>query len=800
MESQDRSSSASDSQPQLPENRPFPFGSSYGGMGMLPSVLGKGFGWPGAGGSWPGLKLPGVLPGLGGLSGQGMGGTMPGMSGIIPGMGGLLPGLGGQIPSLGSVPALKAMKGGSYPWSAVAAGSAIPGVHPSAEAPPGGWPQGAYPQGSYPPGAYPQGGLTQGGFPPGAYPQGGLPQGSPPGAYPQGGLPQGGFPPGGYPQGGLPQGNPPGAYPIGTFPQGGSPPGWHPPGPYPPASLQAGMAPSAAPGQPIPVPPSLSGMPLPNTGAGQPAAPLPGGLPFPAAGGNQAAPGGAGLPFAPEAATPESIAAWQGIPAGFNESSITNLIQSVDPNWVSQWQQYQGWPFASPPFPVVPDSQSAQDGNAGEWPAEAAAALASACSGDLQNPACLQACLAGMMVRWQLQERQIAQLLLYLRDVENRLQQAENQPTYTIEKLEYNFDQLKVEQLDGTLNIGMTAPSEAQMQEFGQVSVPQKVVKGGAPIYPLPIPSSANKGPNAPAPPSAPGLPQAPPGFSVPPGQQGSILPTSNSNVSSTSVGTTVIPGQPPIPGHGPVFPSTSLAGSSIELPGAPPPGGTLAQPGFSAPPAGAAAPSFGNASGTGLAPGLGGNFSVPGQNPSFPGISQPGGLQPGPGAGTAPGLTNFSGSFGTPASSLVPGFSAAPSAAGAIPPLPAIIPPGEGSPTPVNVPPFNTRHAGYSDVKAAVDAYLNTLAQDVMSRAAKELKVQLDPYHQKMVIEDVRRQIPDRIRHYMADEESKQASLPPERRLEERYLLRKASERTIRDAELALKAYVDNLARHPKG
>ena len=786
MESQDRSSAAPDSQPQLPENRPFPFGSSYGGMGMLPSVLGKGFGWPGAGGSWPGLKLPGVLPGLGGLSGQGMGGTMPGMGGTIPGMGGLLPGLGGQIPSLGSVPALNAMKGGSYPWSAAASGSPIPGVHPSAGGPPGGWPQGAYPQG----------GFTPGSSPPSGYPQGGSPLGYPPGAFPQGGMPQS-YPPGTLPQGGSPQGYPPGA-----FPQGGSPLGY-PPGAFPPASLQAG----AAPGQPIPAPPSLSGMPFPDTGAGQPAvhllpgAPLPGGLPIPAAGGIPAVQGGAGLPFASGAPagnsgqSPESVAAWQGIPPGFNEASITNLIQSVDPNWVSQWEQYQGWPFSSPPYPIVSDSQQAQDGNAAEWPADAAAAaLASACSGDLQNPACLQACLAGMMLRWQLQERQIAQLLLYLQDVENRLQQAENQPTYTIEKLEYNFDQLKVEQLDGTLNIGMTAPSEAQMQEFGQVSVPQKVVKGGAPIYPLPIPASANKGPNAPAPPSAPGLPQAPPGFSVPPGQQGSLIPASNSNDSSTSQGTTVIPG------HGPVFPSTSLAGSSIELPGEPPPGGTLAPPGFSGPPAGAAAPSFGNAPGTGLAPGLVGNFAAPAQTPAFPGISQPGGLQPGPGAGMAPALTNFSGGFGTPASSLVPGFSAAPSAAGAIPPLPAIIPPGEGSPSPVNVPPANTRHAGYSDVKAAVDAYLNTLAQDVMSRAAKGLKVQLDPYHQKMVIEDVRRQIPDRIRHYMADEESKQASLPPGSRLEERQLLRKASERTIRDAELALKAYVDNLARHPKG
>ena len=189
---------------------------------------------------------------------------------------------------------------------------------------------------------------------------------------------------------------------------------------------------------------------------------------------------------------------------------------------------------------------------------------------------------------------------------------------------------------------------------------------------------------------------------------------------------------------------------------------------------------------------------TVPGPQLS-PGAFVPPGFS-GPPAG-GPGIQGpAGGAFGVPAAFQIPGFSAVPPAAGVIPPLPAIIPPGETAPSPVNIPPTSARPDGYSDAKASVDAYLNTLAPDTMSRAAKALKLQMDPYHQKMVIEDVRRQIPDRIRHYIADEESRQASLPPSRRLEKRQLLRKASERTIRDAELALTAYVEQLAKHPKG
>lgn len=40
----------------------------------------------------------------------------------------------------------------------------------------------------------------------------------------------------------------------------------------------------------------------------------------------------------------------------------------------------------------------------------------------------------------------------------DQIKQLEARPAYNIESIEYHFDQLKVESLEGTLNIGMTAP------------------------------------------------------------------------------------------------------------------------------------------------------------------------------------------------------------------------------------------------------------------------------------------------------------------------------------------------------
>jgi spore germination protein PC len=65
-------------------------------------------------------------------------------------------------------------------------------------------------------------------------------------------------------------------------------------------------------------------------------------------------------------------------------------------------------------------------------------------------------------------EQQVAELC-------EQVKQLEAKPAYNIESIEYHFDQLKVEKLDGTLNIGMTAPGSGGDHFPGsieQISVP----------------------------------------------------------------------------------------------------------------------------------------------------------------------------------------------------------------------------------------------------------------------------------------------------------------------------------------
>lgn len=57
------------------------------------------------------------------------------------------------------------------------------------------------------------------------------------------------------------------------------------------------------------------------------------------------------------------------------------------------------------------------------------------------------------LVRWQ--SERIAQLEAELSDIKNQLQSLQSSPRTNIEKIEYNFEQLKVETLAGTLTIGI---------------------------------------------------------------------------------------------------------------------------------------------------------------------------------------------------------------------------------------------------------------------------------------------------------------------------------------------------------
>ncbi len=53
-----------------------------------------------------------------------------------------------------------------------------------------------------------------------------------------------------------------------------------------------------------------------------------------------------------------------------------------------------------------------------------------------------------------------------LRQMQSELEQLKQQRPITIEKIEYNFDQLKVETLEGTLNIGITPQSAGALEQM----------------------------------------------------------------------------------------------------------------------------------------------------------------------------------------------------------------------------------------------------------------------------------------------------------------------------------------------
>ncbi len=68
---------------------------------------------------------------------------------------------------------------------------------------------------------------------------------------------------------------------------------------------------------------------------------------------------------------------------------------------------------------------------------------------------------------YQLQQH-IQQLNEQINSLEKRIHQLEqhSSPKTTIEKLEYHFDQLKIERLDGTLHIGVTPEDLSNIDEF----------------------------------------------------------------------------------------------------------------------------------------------------------------------------------------------------------------------------------------------------------------------------------------------------------------------------------------------
>lgn len=70
----------------------------------------------------------------------------------------------------------------------------------------------------------------------------------------------------------------------------------------------------------------------------------------------------------------------------------------------------------------------------------------------------------------QQQDKFIQQLNKQITELRSDVEKIKKQPMTNIEKIEYKFDQLKVEQLDGVLNIGLNPTDPEQIENF---EVPQ---------------------------------------------------------------------------------------------------------------------------------------------------------------------------------------------------------------------------------------------------------------------------------------------------------------------------------------
>jgi spore germination protein PC len=79
------------------------------------------------------------------------------------------------------------------------------------------------------------------------------------------------------------------------------------------------------------------------------------------------------------------------------------------------------------------------------------------------------------------QTNKIKKLEQQLALLEKELQEIKQRPQTTIEKIEYKFDQLKVETLEGTLNIGLTPNGTGAIEDFA-VSPEKTIIPQPEPI------------------------------------------------------------------------------------------------------------------------------------------------------------------------------------------------------------------------------------------------------------------------------------------------------------------------------
>lgn len=81
------------------------------------------------------------------------------------------------------------------------------------------------------------------------------------------------------------------------------------------------------------------------------------------------------------------------------------------------------------------------------------------------------------LYQWiEIQQKKIEQLEMTVEDLQKSLETLKQQNTSKIERIEYKFDQLKVERLEGTLNIGITPNGGIEPSSIEEFTVNRNTV------------------------------------------------------------------------------------------------------------------------------------------------------------------------------------------------------------------------------------------------------------------------------------------------------------------------------------
>jgi spore germination protein PC len=109
---------------------------------------------------------------------------------------------------------------------------------------------------------------------------------------------------------------------------------------------------------------------------------------------------------------------------------------------------------------------------------------------------------------------------------------------------------------------------------------------------------------------------------------------------------------------------------------------------------------------------------------------------------------------------------------------------------------PSITPQAGpYTDIYTEMNRYLDSEAQQRLLAYENELGIPLDPYHRRIIIEDVRKQVPTRIQYYLNYLQQSEGKSDGEQAANNtESIVSSVLAKTIRDADAALLAYMRQL------